>query len=247
MSIRGMFEDMHDVATQLCMKWARYGPQHSIPVSDDFTRLALDTLALCSMGFRFNSYYTSEMHPFIAAMGGFLTESGRRSMRPLPDLFYRSDDIKYNEDIELMQKTAEDVLRARKQQMSEGEVKRKDLLQAMLVGVDPKTGQHMTDQSIIDNLITFLIAGHETTSGMLSFGFYQMLKHPEVYRKAQQEVDSVVGKERITIEHISKLPYIAAVSANIRPHQLVSELKQFHHFPWFSLATFFMIGKLITV
>ena len=68
-----MFDEMHDIATQLAMKFARHGPQAPIAVSDDFTRMALDTLALCAMDFRFNSYYHEEMHPFIKAMGDFLT------------------------------------------------------------------------------------------------------------------------------------------------------------------------------
>ncbi|KAI1374785.1 cytochrome P450 [Hypoxylon crocopeplum] len=207
MSIRGMFDEMHEIATQLTMKWARYGPQHPIEVSEDFTRLALDTLALCSMGYRFNSYYTSELHPFVAAMGDFLTESGNRPNRTMPSWFYRNEDVKYWKDIDTLRKTSDEVLQERKNKPSD----RKDLLTAMLKGVDPKTGQHMSDSSITDNLITFLIAGHETTSGLLSFAFYELLKHPEAYRKAQEEVDTVIGKGPITVEHMSKLPYIAAL------------------------------------
>jgi cytochrome P450 / NADPH-cytochrome P450 reductase len=86
LSIQGMFPEMHDIATQLALKWARYGPQQEIHVTDDFTRLALDTLALCSMvscldsflgqgddiadliqGFRFNSYYSPTLHPVSSA------------------------------------------------------------------------------------------------------------------------------------------------------------------------------------
>lgn len=59
--------------------------------------------------------------------------------------------------------------------------------------------------------VTFLVAGHETTAGTLSFAFYHLLKHPEAYRKAQQEVDQVVGEGRITPQHVSKLQYIQAV------------------------------------
>jgi cytochrome P450 / NADPH-cytochrome P450 reductase len=81
LSIRGMFDEMHDIASQLALKWARCGPSYEIEVSDDFTRLTLDTLALCSMGYRFNSYYSPELHPFIQAMGDFLTESGNRPRR----------------------------------------------------------------------------------------------------------------------------------------------------------------------
>jgi cytochrome P450/NADPH-cytochrome P450 reductase len=199
-SIRGMFDEMHDIATQLTMKWARYGPSHPIMVTDDFTRLTLDTLALCSMGYRFNSYYSEELHPFIGAMGDFLTESGARAQRPpLPSFFYRTQDAKFAADIDVLRHTAETVLQERK---SGGDSERKDLLSAMLRGIDPKLGVTMTDQSIVDNLITFLIAGHETTSGLLSFAFYQLLKHPEAYRKAQQEVDSVIGKGPIKVSRL---------------------------------------------
>ncbi|EMT66462.1 hypothetical protein FOC4_g10006867 [Fusarium odoratissimum] len=97
LSIRGMFPEMHDIATQLCMKFARHGPRTPIDASDNFTRLALDTLALCAMDFRFNSYYKEELHPFIEAMGDFLTESGNRNRRPpfAPNFLYRAANEKF--------------------------------------------------------------------------------------------------------------------------------------------------------
>lgn len=69
----------------------------------------------------------------------------------------------------------------------------------------------MKDDSVIDNMITFLIAGHETTSGLLSFTFYYLLKSPAAYEKAQQEVDHIIGKGPITVEQLSELPYLNAV------------------------------------
>lgn len=41
---------------------------------------------------------------------------------------------------------------------------------------------------------------------------YNLLKNPEVYRKAQQEVDEVIGTGPVTVDHVGKLPYIQAVS-----------------------------------
>ncbi|KAH6999258.1 cytochrome P450 [Ilyonectria sp. MPI-CAGE-AT-0026] len=207
-SIRSMFDEMHELASQLALKWARHGPDFHIMASDDFTRLTLDTIALCSMGFRFNSFYSPELHPFIDAMGNFLTESGRKTSRlPLPSVFYRASDRKFDEDISLLQKTAREVVESRKS----GQSNRRDLLTAMLEGVDPRTDKHMSDESIMDNLITFLIAGHETTSGLLSFAFYQLLRHPDKYRKAQQEVDDIIGNGPIQVDHLSKLHFISAV------------------------------------
>ena len=60
-------------------------------------------------------------------------------------------------------------------------------------------------------MITFLIAGHETTSGLLSFTFYYLLDNPATYARAQQEVDEVVGTGPITVDQLARLPYLNAV------------------------------------
>ncbi|KAL7893569.1 cytochrome P450 [Trichoderma sp. TUCIM 5745] len=210
MSIRGMFDDMHELASQLTLKWARYGSSTPISVGEDFTRLTLDTVALCSMGFRFNSYYRDEMHPFVKAMYAVLKAAGERNMRVLPSILHKSADRKYQSNIDILRSTAGQVLAAR-QKAPEATGDRKDLLNAMINGVDPKTGRKMTEQSIIDNLITFLVAGHETTAATLSFTMYQLVTNPEVYRKVQAEVDRVVGSGPVKIDHVAKLKYLAAV------------------------------------
>lgn len=46
---------------------------------------------------------------------------------------------------------------------------------------------------------------------MLSFLFYYLLKNPHAYKKAQDEVDTVIGRRKIIVEDMSKLPYITAV------------------------------------
>ena len=166
-SLRGLYDEMHDVASQLVLKWARHGPKQRIHITDDFTRLALDTISLCSMGFRFNSFYDEKLHPFIDAMGEFLLEAGKRPQRlPVPGLYYRKADREFDENIRIMRETANMVLKERMDSMDD---ERKDLVTAMLNREDPVTGKKMTEESIVDNLITFLIAGHETTSGMLSY------------------------------------------------------------------------------
>jgi cytochrome P450/NADPH-cytochrome P450 reductase len=208
LAIRNMFDEMHDIASQLVLKWARLGPEQTIHVTDDFTRLTLDTIALCAMDFRFNSYYSDDMHPFIQAMSDFLKVSGDRARRdPITQLFYRTESAQYWENVALLRKTGSEVIQKRKQNPSE----KKDLLNGMLNGVDPKTGEKMTDESIIDNMITFLIAGHETTSGLLSFTFFYLLRNPDAYEKAQNEVDQVIGKNAINVDHLTKLPFLNAV------------------------------------
>ena len=205
--IRDMFDEMYDIATQLVAKWARQGSAR-INVTDDFTRLTLDSIALCAMDKRFNSFYSERLHPFVEAMVDFLVECGKRPKRTrLESLIYPSYDRKYQQDIALMRQVADEVVACRRANPSD----KKDLLSAMLFGKDPKTGERLSDDSITNNMITFLIAGHETTSGLLSFACYHILKNPDALQKAQQEVDKVVGKGPVKFEHMSKLPYVEAV------------------------------------
>lgn len=211
LAIRGMFDEMHEVVSQLALKWARQGPSARIDVGEDMTRLTLDTVALTSMGFRFNSYYHSELHPFIKAMYEVLTEAGKKTNRFLPSIFYTSENKKYQKNIQLLRRTAREVIEERKKQ-PDGFKGRRDLLTAMVETVDSRTGRKMTEESVIDNLITFLVAGHETTAATLQFTMYNLLKHPEKYQKLQEEIDSVVGTGHISLAHVSKLKYLDAVS-----------------------------------
>ncbi|KUJ12657.1 putative cytochrome P450 oxidoreductase OrdA-like protein [Mollisia scopiformis] len=207
LSIRSMFDEMHDIASQLVAKWARFGPKEKINVTEDFTRLTLDSIALCAMDTRFNSFYHEELHPFVNAMVGLLQESGARARRPaVANYFLRSAQQKYDSDIALLKEVATEVVAERKAHPND----KKDLLNAMIKGRDAKTGEGLTDESILNNMITFLIAGHETTSGLLSFLFYYLLRNPSAYQTAQRQVDEVVGRGPITIDHMSKLPYIEA-------------------------------------
>ena len=77
-----MSPEMHDIASQLVMKWARMSDDYKIPVTNDFTRLTLDTIALCAMDYRFNPFHQDEMHPFVAAMNSSL-EARSKMNKPL--------------------------------------------------------------------------------------------------------------------------------------------------------------------
>lgn len=147
---------MHEILTQLVLKWARYGSENRIDVAADFTRLALDSIAICAMDTRFNSFYRETTHPFPQAMSDVLVEAGRRALRPsILNRLMRSSESKYHQGIEVMRNIALGIVAERRK----NPVEKKDLVNAMLNKKDPKTGEKMTDDSIADNMITFLIAG----------------------------------------------------------------------------------------
>ncbi len=207
LGIRGMFDHMLEIADQMLLRWERFGPSNIIDVADDMTRMTLDTIGLCAFDYRFNSFYQRELHPFVGAMVDALAEAGARSRRPdvASKLLLRTRR-RYEDDLELMRQVADDVIAERKRDPEA--VHKKDLLAIMLQGRDPVTGAGLSDENIRYQLITFLIAGHETTSGMLSFTTYFLLKNPRVLEKARAEVDAVLGTELPRVEHIGQLKYI---------------------------------------
>lgn len=206
-ALRDMFDPMVDIAEQLLLKWERQGPDQRIDVVDQMTRLTLDTIALCAFGQRFNSFYEKDLHPFVGAMVRALEESGARGRRlPLQNRLMLITRRQYAEDVRLMHQIADElVARRRKQGASAGQ---RDILSVMLSASDPLTGERLSDENIRYQMVTFLIAGHETTSGLLSFALYALLRHPEVLARAQAEVQRVLGGAAPRFEQLPQLTYL---------------------------------------
>lgn len=209
-SIRAYVPMMVDIADQLLLKWERLNPGEPVDVTADMTRLTLDTIALCGFGYRFNSFYRDTQHPFVDAMVGALSESQARMRMPAAVVAVRRRaQRRLLANMQYMQDTVQEILTERRASGDPGE----DLLGQMLVGKD-KGGNPLPDHNIISQCITFLVAGHETTSGLLSFAISHLLKAPEVVARAQAEVDEVLGTDlgvAPTATQIGKLTYVTQI------------------------------------
>jgi cytochrome P450 len=91
------------------------------------------------------------------------------------------------------------------------EVKGDELLQRLVGARDPATGEAMPDRLIVDNVVTFLIAGHETTSQALTWSLYLLALFPEWQEKLRDEMAGVAGDRRIGREDIGRLSLLDAV------------------------------------
>ncbi|KAI0693861.1 bifunctional P-450/NADPH-P450 reductase [Cerioporus squamosus] len=207
-NVYNMFDDMTDLVSQLVLKWERFGAREMLDPAADFTRLTLDAICLCAMSYRLNSFYRDEAHPFATAMSDFLIESGRRANRlSLVQAMMTGTNAKYEEDQRIMGALVSDILEDHRAHPPA----KSDLVQVMLTGRDKETGLGLSDENIKQNLLTFLIAGHETTSGMLTFTLYYLLKNPEAMRKLREEVDTKLGDRPMGVQDVNKFPYLLAV------------------------------------
>lgn len=191
LSLKKMQPMMVDVLAQMLMHWEHTAGQ-PFTAADQFTRLTLDTIALCGFRFRFNSFHSEKLHPFVDSMVACLLMSDERSRWPPALLKLRwNHNRKYNAHVKLMFDLCDGLIAERRKNPYPDAG---DMLNVMLHDKDPKTGKHLSDENIRMQIITFLIAGHETTSGMLSFTMFYLLKNPRVLQKAREEADRLVAE-----------------------------------------------------
>ncbi|MFV0130494.1 bifunctional cytochrome P450/NADPH--P450 reductase [Streptomyces sp. HMX112] len=182
-SMRTYHPVMLRVARRLIRSWdARMAAGRPVDVPEDMTRMTLDTIGLAGFGYDFGSFERPEGHPFVQAMVRCLEWSMNRLGR-LPEEDHREADAAFRADADHLASVVDDVIGAR---TASGERGGDDLMGLML-------GSGLAHENIRNQVITFLIAGHETTSGALSFALYYLAKHPGELRALQREVDGLWG------------------------------------------------------
>src|SRR6202142_2536945 len=204
---------MVDIADQLVKKWERLNADDEIDVVHDMTALTLDTIGLCGFDYRFNSFYREDYHPFVESLVRSLETIMLTRGLPLEGLWLRNRNRDLASDVAFMNAMVDEIVAERRKNAEAAEGK-KDMLGAMMTGVDRATGEQLDDVNIRYQINTFLIAGHETTSGLLSCTIYALLKHPEVLRKAYEEVDRVLGPDieaKPTYQQVTQLTYITQI------------------------------------
>jgi len=82
-----------------------------------------------------------------------------------------------------------------------------DLLSLLLHARDEGSGARMDDRQLRDEVMTILLAGHETTAVALTWSWYLLSRHPEVRRRLQAELSAVLGDRPPTVEDLAHLPY----------------------------------------
>ncbi|MFJ9692205.1 cytochrome P450 [Kitasatospora sp. NPDC101183] len=164
-----------------------------VDVPGDMTRMTLDTIGLAGFGFDFGSFERDDPHPFVEAMVNCL-EWAMTKLTRSPDLDHAERDAAFRADADYLARVVDEVIAGRADSPQEPGAA-EDLLGLMLGAVHPGDGSRLDAENIRNQVITFLIAGHETTSGMLSFALHHLAKNPAVLREVQREVDALWGRQ----------------------------------------------------
>lgn len=182
---------MLEAISELFDFWDRRGDV--IDVAPDMTRLTLETISRAAFGEDLGSFERDTPHRFVSAMVAALKAgqrigglSGMPGSKALATGVNRAN-AGHRRYIDTM---LDDLIAGRRRRGDAGET---DLLAIMLKANAARGDAALDDRNIRFQILTFLVAGHETTSGALSFALYHLSRDRELLARAHAEVDAILG------------------------------------------------------
>lgn len=88
-----------------------------------------------------------------------------------------------------------------------------DTLLQSLVSARDDDNSKLNNMELRNEVMTMIMAGHETTANAMTWTFYLLSQNPEAAAKLEEEADRVLGDREITIDDVDKLPYARQVMA----------------------------------
>lgn len=202
-AMQGYHDVMQGAAGELLADWdSTDGP---VDVAAGMTKVTMETIGRSAFSQGFGSFELDEPHPFVEAMITAL-KTGQRvgalNAMPGAGLLARAVERNNADQLEYVERFLDDIIDRRRADP----VRHDDLLGIMLEQAHPESGKRLSDLNIRYQILTFLVAGHETTSGALSFALYYLSLHPEVLRKAQAETDAILGSDPAAVPSYDDVP-----------------------------------------
>uniref|UniRef100_A0A671V807 Cholesterol 24-hydroxylase n=1 Tax=Sparus aurata TaxID=8175 RepID=A0A671V807_SPAAU len=115
------------------------------------------------------------------------------------------------ESCRLLRTTGAKWIQDRKTAMQNGDEVPKDILTQIIKSAEESMTQEDEDL-MLDNFVTFFIAGQETTANQLAFCIMELARHPDILEKVTKEVDDVIGmKQEISYDDLGQLIYLSQV------------------------------------
>lgn len=217
-SMRLYHESMQTVADDLIADWT---DRETIDAHDAMTRATLEVIGRAGFSRRLGLLGSSgsssgpDAAEFVAALGSVLRWASE-STNELPIIGAIRNKLRegaVTRDTAVLRAYVAQLLAERRTSAVEHD----DLLAAMLNSPDPSPpGEYLPDDNVVDQIVTFLIAGHETTAALLESALYYLSVDPELQHKLRAEI-----AERGSLDY-------AAVAGLRGLRQFINEVLRLH-------------------
>jgi cytochrome P450 len=117
------------------------------------------------------------------------------------------DNVRFNKAARALRKIVLDIIAERRRDGRD----HGDLLSMLLEVRDEETGEAMNDEQLRDEVLTLILAGHETTATALSWTWYLLSQNPDAERKLHAELDQVLDGGGASLDDLPHLNYTSMV------------------------------------
>lgn len=216
-AMKNYHDSMTDTVRELIEAWNIHSANQSwIDVPDQANRLTLEIIARAAVGHSFGKLSDPSENALSAAIISELRYA-RRAARidPIPfynKLFGEKRDRQHLADKEFIRSQVCDIVEARRDNPAAG--RRRDMLDIMLHSTDPDTGEQLDAENVINQILTLMAAGSETSANTISFALHYLSTNPDVAAKTQAEIDQHwPGSDfpNVEFDDIAKLRYLRRV------------------------------------
>jgi cytochrome P450 len=195
-----------------------------VEMEEKFCSVTLDIIGLSVFNYKFGS--TTKESPVIKAVYSALVEAEHRSMTPAPywDIPFANDVVprlrKFNSDLKILNDVLDDLINRAKNSRSVADIEELEKRNyaevadpSMLRFLVDMRGADIDNKQLRDDLMTMLVAGHETTAAVLTWALFELTKNPEMMKEAREEIDRVVGDRDPTLEDVKEMKFMRLIVA----------------------------------
>lgn len=181
-------------------------------------KVTLDVIGKTAFNYEFNNVSRSEPSKLASTFQFLHGELSRRMLEePLNPLVYSYSlptpaNRKFHAGQRLVRATLRSMIHQKRAELAKGEAQCHEDLLKYIVQTFDKEFQDNADDEIVDEIVTFLFGGFDTTSIALTYALYEIAKRPEVEAQILQEVAAVLeGRDQVSYEEYGRLRYTQAV------------------------------------
>jgi cytochrome P450 len=198
---------MVEEASKLASRWRALAPhEKEVEARHEMSRMTL-AIASRTLFDRDVSHEADEVGQAFSELGRYFEQRFHHPVGSPPLWVPTSTNRRFKQAVSTLNRIVTAIVRERLRD----ETDHGDLLSMLIQARDEETGEKMSDDQLRSEVLTFLLAGHETTSTALAWTWYLLASHPAIRQRVREEVKTAVGDRLPTAADAPQLQTTRAV------------------------------------